>query len=422
VTLAELATSLARGESPAGIEILKRSPVRCVARRGDVVLKVLLKRAHKAAREAAALRRARDLGVAVPELIDAGAGWVATRYLPGRPARRDDLALFLPVVSELHERGVLHGDLHLGNIWISEGKPVLLDVQKARFGALVVKLLQRWELGYLAFSLGDPVPPELSHAEWWRARRARTHWRSRTKRCTVESSGFTAYTSRASDAGETWRGYRVRHVDASALDAAIRAATTTPEPLRRTPSATVARTERWIVKRFRTERAARSAWIGGWGLEVRGFEPARALAWAGPWLIMEDAGATLTDWVERRFATASKAEREQLADASADLLARLHSLGVYHPDLKANNVCWSPGSVPRLLDYGGVRFGRSVSRRQRIKNLAQLNAALPDVVPGALRERALVRYLRRLGATPDPGLRESVISLSLSRRHRWSGC
>ena len=61
--------------------------------------------------------------------------------------------------------------------------------------------------------------------------------------------------------------------------------------------------------------------------------------------------------------------------------------------------------------------------RRRIKNLAQLNAALPDLVPNELRERCFAHYLARSEPRADPEvLRDAVILLSLERRHRWSGC
>jgi hypothetical protein len=104
-------------------------------------------------------------------------------------------------------------------------------------------------------------------------------------------------------------------------------------------------------------------------------------------------------------------------------LGRLHRRGIYHADLKATNIAWTPGSVPRLLDYARVRFARRVSRRRRVKNLAQLNAALPDSVGPELRERALDAYLDAAG-TRDArdSLRRDVIRASLARRHRWTGC
>ena len=62
-------------------------------------------------------------------------------------------------------------------------------------------------------------------------------------------------------------------------------------------------------------------------------------------------------------------------------------------------------------------------RRRRVKNLAQLNAALPDPVAAGLRERALRRYGTQLDPPEeDSALRRDVIAESLARGHRWTGC
>jgi tRNA A-37 threonylcarbamoyl transferase component Bud32 len=416
VTLDEVAQVLARGELPPGAELLKRSPVRSVARVGDAVVKVLHKRPHKARGEVRALERARALGVPVPEILASGAGWVATRFVDARPAHRDDLPLFLPAVLAMHERGMLHGDLHLGNILIRGREPLLLDVQKATFLPALPAVLRRRELGFLAYSLGEPLPEPLAASGRWRTRRAHAHWKSRTRRCLVESSGFSAFSALGAS------GFRRSDVPADVLERVLRDAPAAPA-LKQTQRTALHRVHGWLAKRHASPRAARRAWIGGVGLEVRGIGVARPLAWAGPWLVMEDAGPTLIDWVRSAFAQASRDARLALADEAADLLARLHARGVYHPDLKANNLCWTPGSAPRLIDYGDVRFGRSVSARRRVKNLAQLNAALPDEIGAELRERALVRYRDALGGRDDlERLRRRVVELSLSRRHLWSGC
>ena len=70
-----------------------------------------------------------------------------------------------------------------------------------------------------------------------------------------------------------------------------------------------------------------------------------------------------------------------------------------------------------------MSFGARVSRRRRVKNLAQLNAALPDLVPGALRDAAFARYLAESDCADETArLRRDVIAESLRRSHRWSGC
>ena len=414
--LAELAAALQRGETPPGALILKRTRLRSVAAHEDTVLKVLHARPRQAAREAGVLARARARGIAVPELVAQGEGWLATRFVAGRPAERGDLRAILPAIAQMHERGMLHRDLHLGNVRTSASGPVFLDLQKARFLPRVPQWLRRWELGYFAHSLGDPLPPELAHVASWRTLRAQRHWRSRTRRCLRESSGFTRFDC------EGHRGMRRQEVAAEALARAL-AARESGELLKDERGVRLLRSGGWIWKRHASERAARAAWRAGHGLEVRGIATGRALAWWGPWLLMEDAGPTLSAWVDAEFAKAAPDAQREALEAAGELLGRLHARGIYHADLKANNVAWAPGRTPRLLDYGRVDFGVRVGRRRRVKNLAQLNAALPDAVPASLRELALRRYRSALGdASSDPRLREDVVRESLRRAHRWSGC
>jgi tRNA A-37 threonylcarbamoyl transferase component Bud32 len=396
--------------------VLKRSPVRVVLRVGDLFLKVFRRPARRARREARALERARSRGLPVPDLLGAGPDWVATRWAQGRPATRADLPRLLQAIERMHDVGMLHGDLHLGNLIVCDSGVVITDLHRSRFLPWIPGPLRRRELGWLAYSLGEPLPEALASVRFWRDLRARRHLRSRTRRCVVESGGFTPFAAGRS------RGFRRRDADAAELERAI-ASPEAHECLKARGEPSLFRAGAWILKRHGSSRAARRAWINGRGLEVRGIPAARALAWAGPWLVMEDAGPTVTDWVDKELARAADSERTELADALADLLAELHRRGVYHADLKANNFAWAPGTPPRLLDYGRVRFGRGVSTRRRLKNLAQLNAALPDSVPPALRERAFRRYVERSALRSDPArLRRRVIALSLRRAHRWHGC
>jgi tRNA A-37 threonylcarbamoyl transferase component Bud32 len=415
--LARLAAELGAGATPLGVDVLKRNRARVTARAGDAVLKVYVERPETAAREARALERARARGIAVPELLASGPNWTATRWQDGaRRAARDDLALLLRDVGDAHRRGMLHGDLHLGNLLVRDGHVVFLDLQRARFLPWIPGPLRRRELGFLAYSLLEPLPAELEPVRFWRDRRAQRRWRSRTQRCLRESGGFCAF----EHAGV--RGFRRREVEPAALAECL-AAVAGVTPFKVSHGGRLHRRDSWIAKRFASSGDARRAWIGGNGLEARGIATGSPLAWAGRWLVMADAGPTLSDWVESELAKSSEPERTELGLALGRLVSRLHRRGVYHADLKANNVVWRPGEEPRLLDYGRVRFGARVSRRRRVKNLAQLNAALPDPVPAQLRELALAEYLATSGYADDPAaLRRDVISGSLRRRHRWTGC
>jgi len=414
---AALAAELGAGATPSGVEVLKRNRARVIARAGDALVKVYLARPATAAREARALARARQLGLSAPEPLAAGADWTATRWLDdARPAARADLPLLLRAVTRAHERGMLHGDLHLGNLLVRDGGVTFLDLQRARFLPWLPETLRRRELGFLAYSLGEPLPPELAHVRFWRDRRARTHWRSRTRRCLQESGDFTAF------AHGREAGFARRKVDGTKLSAALDSVAGVT-PFKRSDGGELWRTGAWVVKRFASARAARAAWLGGNGLEARAVSTCTPLAWAGPWLVMADGGPTLSDWVDGEFAKSTAFERDELAHALGSLLAKLHRRGIYHADLKANNVVWRPGEEPRLLDYGRVTFGSRVTRRRRVKNLAQLNAALPDLVPAALRERALAVYLAESATGDEPAaLQRDVVSASLRRAHRWHGC
>ena len=103
------------------------------------------------------------------------------------------------------------------------------------------------------------------------------------------------------------------------------------------------------------------------------------------------------------------------------LATSLHARGADHGDLKASHVYLDPGleAPPRLLDLEGVRFGRRISRRRRLRALAQLNASLPDRFPDAARVAAFSRYARRLPL----GRRalKKIVARSRARSHRWSG-
>ena len=92
------------------------------------------------------------------------------------------------------------------------------------------------DLGYLAFSLGDPLPKELAKARFWTERRARSHWQSRTRRCLAESTGFTAFE----------QGFRRRDADPKKLAETL-AALERSEPFKRGSSASLYRVGTYIV-------------------------------------------------------------------------------------------------------------------------------------------------------------------------------
>ncbi len=114
--------------------------------------------------------------------------------------------------------------------------------------------------------------------------------------------------------------------------------------------------------------------------------------------------------------------KRELIFQMASTLAKLHTKGVLHRDLKASNVLVkeyndSLGIV--LLDLDVVRFRGSVSRRHVALNLGQLDASLPPCVSRWDRLRFLSKYWDRRG--DREGLRalaREATHLSILRRRR----
>jgi tRNA A-37 threonylcarbamoyl transferase component Bud32 len=164
------------------------------------------------------------------------------------------------------------------------------------------------------------------------------------------------------------------------------------------------------------------AWAG-FGLVSKSYREARtlrALHQAGlpcpEWIAAgEDEGGRafllvreLTGFLDLRLfleqrRSATPAERLRLARGLGEAVARVHAAGFDHPDLYAKHVLIHPetGEV-RFLDWQRSHRRRSVSRRQRWRDLAALHASLADHLarPGE-RLACLRAYLQAAGQAFD---------------------
>jgi hypothetical protein len=246
------------------------------------------------------------------------------------------------------------------------------------------------------------------------------------------------------------RGLHLRRIEPAVVLAALAAharavAEHAPELVQRSPRASVSRVEaagrRAVVKHW-TPRGplrlaadclrgspARRAWSGGVALRARRIGSATPYAflerrWLGvplaSWLVSEDLRPALP-----ADAAVGQLDAVRIADALASLVARLHRAGVLHGDLKASHVYLADagaGYAAQLIDLEGVRFARRLSQRARIRELAQLNASLPDAFPDALRCRAFARYRAAVPfRSPAQECLRRIVEQSLDRRHRWTG-
>jgi tRNA A-37 threonylcarbamoyl transferase component Bud32 len=371
--------------------------------------------------------------------------------------RRDHLARLAALVRRLHDLGFAHGDLHSGNLLVTgppeESRIHLIDLHSVRVGRRVGLATRLGNLSKLIHSLltatdgadrvrflgayeGDrPVlgdlgvvaPRVLARVAALERRRVK----SRTKRCLRRSSSFDLarvgrfrlflrreipvfspllsvgdhLLSRKKGGREVLKDSR-----RSALSRQLLAG---PEDAARVVVKETKCRGFWdVVKNALRRPRGLASWVNGTGLGVRKLKAARAVAlvldgrWPvvkGSWLLMEDlSGEERLDlYVLRRYAgNLSSAEREEklrLVTAFARFVKDLHGRGVYHGDLKAVNVYVrsGEGGEPRfkLVDYDRVRFGGRVSRRRRIKNLAQLAASVAVLITKTDRLRFFRAYI-----------------------------
>jgi tRNA A-37 threonylcarbamoyl transferase component Bud32 len=370
------------------------------------------------------------------------------------PATRENVIAALGrFISLVHERGILHRDLHADNILVVPGYPsgfYLLDLHRAGSYKGVTRRQRVWNLAQLFLSFtetttdaeqdrilahylqgwGEAPPIRRVAAEIAACRRSlrRRLERSRTERCLRPGSRFAVYRCRGLRIVAR-RSFPVR-VFAYLLEQ-NRSINGPADPRVMKWSAKSRLTRQstscglWpgdlcvktfpfrgygqaICRAWRPSKAKRS-WLGWWGLQVRGVDvPDAFLMWeekrlgvtVSGGMVMEaiEDGAGLDRYVAAHFSpppskTALRRKR-RFIERTAALLAHLHGKGVYHRDLKAGNllVRQNHGNRIVVLDHDSVHFTKRLARGRRIHNLAQLNTSIPPVISRRDRLRFLLRY------------------------------
>lgn len=347
------------------------------------------------------------------------------------------------LLAEVHNRNVLHLDLHWDNIMLQERekKLWLLDLHRVKMGFRLSKRSRIWNLAQLFRSLEPYLGHELRRefireylrlasiadvAEEWEGEitrvqleMTRRHEISRTKRCLEESSHFHKY---------TWKGFHIirrrdlphgilvnvlessdSHREATLkFDAKVRVRAEThgtgDGQIHLCVKQFLPRASWKDVFLFRSRKRAERFWVGAWGLRVRGLPAPQCYAMWRPKLLSKRAtsgvvmemlsGCSLKDYV----AEIGK-ERDavgKLSSRLALLLARMHEKGVFHRDMKASNLLVKEeGGVPEvfLMDLEDVRFRKRVSAHMVMRNLNQLNGSVPSWIPKSVKLRFLATYL-----------------------------
>ena len=135
--------------------------------------------------------------------------------------------------------------------------------------------------------------------------------------------------------------------------------------------------------------------------------------------VMENIqGQTLFDLMTTMHATGQTMEPAQATDLLfrlLDILHYLHSMGVYHCDIKPSNIFIQPDGTPKLIDFGAVR-----TKTLQHQGLVQITPGYtpPEFYPGRRSEIGPWCDMYELGATfyelltgqvPHPADQRSVV-------------
>jgi tRNA A-37 threonylcarbamoyl transferase component Bud32 len=431
-----------------------------------------------ARREWRALRRLAAAGVPVPApralgRLRGGDLVLVTSFLAGPTlgaavasgARGGALAEAVGgLVARLHAAGLVHGDLHRGNVLLAAQGPTLVELAAARRSrgrrarrrdlagidhslAGRLPLVDRLRLRAAALGHGPPFPAttrrELRAVGRLSRRLALAHARGRMRRARRPGRRF------ARAEVDALRGLRVRGLAQEALAAAVAPPPGAKRARRRLRWVEGSgRRLRWaqvcgrrlVVKEFTTGlrgaladlargSPARRAWLAGHGLAALGIGCAAPLAFLerGRLGLVRRSLLVLEDLCPSLPADAPGPElgADERVGALLRLALALHGRGADHRDFMASNVLLARrghGLATRLVDLEDVRFPRRLRDAARVRALAQLNASLPDWVPDALRRRAFRRYAAWLPfRAPQARVLARIVARSLARRHHWSG-
>lgn len=363
---------------------------------------------------------------------------------PGLLSEERIFTELVKIVRRMHDSGLDHRDLHAGNfLWDGESL-YLTDLHRARFLTSLSVGRRLGNLSHLFHSLRsawgerersrflegyfaeDPtslrqrerylqtIHSEMEHLQ-------KRQWRSRTKRCLKNSTGFSTLKG---------KGVRYYHRRDFPLDRIKKTVEAHLQLVRENPSKLVKQDtkvlvsvlydggHRICVKQFRYPRWMDSfkehfrrskglkSWVAGNGLIARGIPHLKPMGllerrgWSGlkeSFFMMEapEVDQELDRYLFNGFKDFT--EKRHFIKTFAQWLSHFHTMGVYHQDMKTCNILVSEnaeGWTFRLLDLEDVLLDEKVDENKLFKNFLQLHTSTPKIITRTGRFRFFREYLK----------------------------
>lgn len=363
-------------------------------------------------------KRGLDVPQAVAWAREGRETYLFTREIPGAlplravPLTRPLLRDFAALVRRVHAAGLRHDDLHVGNVLLSGGKLWLIDVHRAALFSSLTPAEKNQSLAFAMLSFytlvsetdvlrflrayGDVDVKEVFRE--FQAARER-YWIDRQSRVRQSGSDF-----------EKLDGLTLRRPYAEA-DARKALSAAPLKTIKELPGRRL-----WLAdaKTFVKEGAPK-LWYNGFAVETRGIPTPRLLAVQGDRVAGEWIEGALPLWEHLK---AQGVDRALLATL-ARVVRRMHARGVFHRDLKANNVLVRGRDV-WIIDLDRVDF-RELERDERVWNLAQLNAAVGAPATKSDRLRFFFAYAgrnREIRLKWKSWVRD-IMKRTRERKHNW---
>lgn len=378
-------------------------------------------------RELRMLRQLAEAGFAVPEIVDhvqsgSQSALITQAVDPCTPLitlpRNEQAPIMLEMACRLVQKGFIHNDLHAGNVLLDRDRtPVLVDVYEVnrpssltrrdviRTFALVVANYEVTDedlQGYLNrsnHSGADLIPSIRSRA--FRMKRARA---GRSVRRALRPGSFAEVVQTPEYRAILRRGMVID------LDAVImhhRKNLQEKQHLLKCQAKTqVSLVGEWCVKSYKRARPFATPYaIRAWKGMLTLFFNAIPVPDPEACVVFRDKSSlvitrainipTLDKILFHAYDTFPPAKRHGIPEQLGELIGRLHTLGIYHADLKACNILTDADTLSfYLVDTDRVRQYPYLSESRRIRNLLQIHLSTPKHVSRAFRMRFLKGYTK----------------------------